>query len=188
MAQEQLAEKADMGQKQISKMESGRVHAKLSTYLHIANVFGVSIDYLLADTLLVDPQEQIGAVLRGESERRLTHDVIRAMVRYRVLCYAIINEKAEDQVILRSNAISIIGIFGLCAGNIKISIKTLALCLCLLPEFRAFGSYLPMRVYHCAFVHDTPVTPLLIYLLQGWHRLTFYLTKTAWAVYFLILY
>ena len=82
ITQEQLAEKADVGQKQISKMESGRVHAKLSTYLRIANVFGVSIDHFLADALLVDPQQRIDDVLRGESEQRLIHDVIQAMVQY----------------------------------------------------------------------------------------------------------
>ena len=82
MTQEQLAEKADVGQKQISKIESGRVHAKLSTYLRIANAFGVSIDHFLADALLVDPQQRIGDVLRGESEQRLIHDMIQAMVQY----------------------------------------------------------------------------------------------------------
>ena len=82
ITQEQLAEKADVGQKQISKIESGRVHAKLSTYLRIANAFGVSIDHFLADALLVDSQQQIGDVLRGESEQRLIHDVIQAIVQY----------------------------------------------------------------------------------------------------------
>ncbi len=59
MTQEQLAKKADVSQRKISKMESGQVYAKLSTYLRIANAFGVSIDHFLADALLVDPQQQI---------------------------------------------------------------------------------------------------------------------------------
>lgn len=56
MTQDQLAEKAGINQKQISKIESGRIQARLSTYLRIANALGVSIDHFLADALLIEPE------------------------------------------------------------------------------------------------------------------------------------
>ena len=51
MTQEQLAEKINGDQKMISKIETGKARPGLSIYLQIANVFHVSIDYFLMDTL-----------------------------------------------------------------------------------------------------------------------------------------
>lgn len=82
MTQEQLAEKAGIDQKQLSKIESGRVQAKLSTYLRIANVLGVSIDHFLADALLIEPEHLPVAMASGETEQRFFRDIIHATFRY----------------------------------------------------------------------------------------------------------
>lgn len=82
MTQEQLAEKAGIDQKQLSKIESGRVQAKLSTYLRIANVLGVSIDHFLADALLIEPEHLPVAMASGETEQRFFRDIIHATLRY----------------------------------------------------------------------------------------------------------
>ena len=82
MTQEQLAEKAGIDQKQISKIESGRVQAKLSTYLRIANALGVSIDHFLADALLIEPEHLSMTLINGDGEQRFLRDVIHAVLRY----------------------------------------------------------------------------------------------------------
>lgn len=82
MSQEQLAEAAGIGQKQISKIESGRVHAKLTTYLYIANALEVTLDYLLADALFVEPEHQLAARLSGVKEQKFFHEIVRAALHY----------------------------------------------------------------------------------------------------------
>lgn len=82
MTQEQLAEQIDMDQKQISHIETGRSREKLSTYLKIANVFGVSIDQFLADALLIDAENLSDTILFGEPEQRFIRDVIHATLNY----------------------------------------------------------------------------------------------------------
>ena len=82
LTQEQLAEQVDIDQKQISKIESGRVQARFSTYLRIANVLDVSIDRFLIDAFMtVPPQHQLPG-LSGEAEQRLLQDLVRALLRY----------------------------------------------------------------------------------------------------------
>ena len=82
MTQEQLAEKINMDQKQISNIESGRARARLSTYLRIANVFDVSIDHFLAEALLVDLNDLPNSALSRKSEQRFLRDVILAVLNY----------------------------------------------------------------------------------------------------------
>ena len=82
MTQERLAEKAGIDQKQMSMIESGRVQAKLSTYLRVANALGVSIDHFLADALLIEPEHLPMAVINGDEEQRFLQDVIHAVLRY----------------------------------------------------------------------------------------------------------
>lgn len=82
MTQEQLAEQAETEQKQISKIESGQTRARLTTYLRIANVFGVSIDHFLAEALMIEPEHYPASMLSGENEQQFLHDVIHAAIRY----------------------------------------------------------------------------------------------------------
>lgn len=82
MTQEQLAERSGTDQKQISKIESGRTHAKLTTYLRIANAFGVSIDRFLADALMIEPEYCTASMLSGESEQEFLLEIIHAALRY----------------------------------------------------------------------------------------------------------
>lgn len=82
MTQDQLAEKAGINQKQISKIESGRIQARLSTYLRIANALGVSIDHFLADALLIEPEHLPMTSIGGEGEQLFLRDVIHALLRY----------------------------------------------------------------------------------------------------------
>lgn len=82
MTQEQLAEQTDTDQKQISKIESGRIHTKLTTYLRIANVFGVSIDHFLADAFMIEPEHYPASMISGEDEQEFLHEVIHAALRY----------------------------------------------------------------------------------------------------------
>lgn len=82
MTQEQLAEKIGMDQKQISHIETGRSREKLSTYLKIANVFGVSIDHFLADAMLIDAENRHSSVLAGETEQNFFQEVLHATLHY----------------------------------------------------------------------------------------------------------
>ena len=82
MTQEQLAEKAGINQKQISKIESGRIQARLSTYLRIANALGVSIDHFLTHALLIEPEHLPMTSIDGEGEQCFLRDVIHALLRY----------------------------------------------------------------------------------------------------------
>lgn len=81
LTQDQLAELAGIDQKQISKIESGRVHARLSTYLRIANVFSVSIDALL-DAALLKERDCASSPLYGEPEQNLFRELLHSVLRY----------------------------------------------------------------------------------------------------------
>lgn len=54
ITQETPADFIGSAQKQISKMEAGKARPNLSTYLQIANVFQVSIDWLLVGVIESD--------------------------------------------------------------------------------------------------------------------------------------
>ena len=82
MTQEQLAEAAGIGQKQVSKIESGRVHAKLTTYLCIANALSVTLDHLLVDALFIEPEHQSLSKLSGAKEQELLREIIHATIHY----------------------------------------------------------------------------------------------------------
>ena len=82
MTQEQLAEQIGMDQKQISHIETGRSREKLSTYLKIANVFGVSIDHFLAGALLIDAENMHSFGLAGKIEQQFIQEVLRAIFHY----------------------------------------------------------------------------------------------------------
>lgn len=82
MTQEQLAEKINVDQKQISHIESGRARPRLSTYLRIANVFDVSIDHFLVEALLTDMNDLPNYALSRKSEQRFLRDVILAVLNY----------------------------------------------------------------------------------------------------------
>ena len=82
ITQEELAEAVNTDQKQISYIESGKARARLPIYLRIANVFGVSIDYLLLDALLIEPEHLPTALINGDGEQRFLLDVIHAVLRY----------------------------------------------------------------------------------------------------------
>ena len=82
MTQEQLAEKINVGQKQVSRIESGRTRAGLATYLRIANVFNVSVDYFLADALLIEPELLPGTIFTGEYEQQFLQEIIHAVLHY----------------------------------------------------------------------------------------------------------
>lgn len=82
MTQEQLAELVDTDQKQISKIESGQTRARLTTYLHIANAFGVSIDHFLADALMIEPEHYPVSMLSGEDELEFLHEIIHTVLHY----------------------------------------------------------------------------------------------------------
>ena len=82
LTQDQLAELAGIEQKQISKIETGRVHARLSTYLRIANVFSVSIDTLLDAALLGERDCTNVSPLYGEPEQNLFRELLHSVLRY----------------------------------------------------------------------------------------------------------
>ncbi len=82
LTQDQLAELAGIEQKQISKIESGRVHARLSTYLRIANAFSVSIDVLLDAALLRERDCTTASHLYGEPEQNLFRELLHSVLRY----------------------------------------------------------------------------------------------------------
>ena len=82
MTQEQLADKIGVDQKQVSRIEGGHARAKLPTYLQIANVFGVSIDYFLANALLPDAKNTPHLGLADVVAEQLFRDVIYATLRY----------------------------------------------------------------------------------------------------------
>lgn len=81
LTQDQLAELAGIEQKQISKTESGRVHARLSTYLRIANVFSVSIDVLLDAALLRERDCTTASHLHSEPEQNLFRELLHSVLR-----------------------------------------------------------------------------------------------------------
>jgi len=56
MTQMQLAEKIDITDRGLSKIEVGRVSPQLETLISIASVLGVSIDYLVSENTAFDKQ------------------------------------------------------------------------------------------------------------------------------------
>ena len=74
MTQEQLAE----------KIETGKARPGLSIYLQIANVFHVSIDYFLMDTLENYPfgSSELPMLPMGRNESVLTQDILSAVMMY----------------------------------------------------------------------------------------------------------
>ena len=108
--QAQLAELIHIDQKQISMIESGRVQARLSTYLHIANAFGVSIDSLLADALLVTPKIKDTDYLSGKSEQQFIQNVEKAAICYlkeKETCHPYLNAMFLHVKFSSDNTISI---------------------------------------------------------------------------------
>lgn len=82
MTQEQLAAQVGIDQKQISKIEAGRVHARLYTYLKIANAFNVTLDLFFAEALCLPVTNCATDILDGGKERQFLMDVARAAIRY----------------------------------------------------------------------------------------------------------
>ena len=84
MTQEQLAEKINGDQKLISKIETGKARPGSSIYLQIANVFHVSIDYFLMDTLENYPfgSSELPMLPMGRNESVLTQDILSAVMMY----------------------------------------------------------------------------------------------------------
>lgn len=82
MTQEQLAEQINVDQKQISQIELGKARARLSTYLRIANVFGVSLDHFLIEALLTDTEDLPDSIPFGKSEQHFFQDIIHATLHY----------------------------------------------------------------------------------------------------------
>jgi transcriptional regulator with XRE-family HTH domain len=55
LSQEELAEKLDVSRQSVSKWEQGQALPEMSKLLLLSEIFGVSIDFLLKDTLDADP-------------------------------------------------------------------------------------------------------------------------------------
>ncbi len=68
----------------ISKIETGKARPGLSIYLQIANVFHVSIDYFLMDTLENYPfgSSELPMLPMGRNESVLTQDILSAVMMY----------------------------------------------------------------------------------------------------------
>ena len=55
LSQESLAEKLDVSRQAVSKWESGVTLPETDKLIYISNMFGVSLDYLLKDDVVVKP-------------------------------------------------------------------------------------------------------------------------------------
>lgn len=80
MTQMQLAEKIDISDRGLSKIEVGRVSPQLETLISIATELGVSIDYLLSDRTEFDKKLYIHEIT--ERVGRLEEHDIRHILGY----------------------------------------------------------------------------------------------------------
>lgn len=84
LTQETLAEKVDISDAYIGQIERGERHLTLDTLIRIANHLGVTIDYLLQDSIEIDDDhfvDQIKQIVyqRSPKEKQMALDVLKIM-------------------------------------------------------------------------------------------------------------
>lgn len=87
MTQEMLAELMDCDQKQISKIETGKAHPSLPTYLRIANIFHVSIDCFFNGVInensnLDHIENMVNRKFLGATEENFVNDLLHVIRGY----------------------------------------------------------------------------------------------------------
>lgn len=84
LTQEKLAEKVEVSEAYIGQIERGERNLALDTLVRLANSLGVTVDYLLKDSIEVDEDHSFHQlkqllVKRTPKERQMALDVIRMM-------------------------------------------------------------------------------------------------------------
>lgn len=85
LTQEALAEQTEISDSYMGQIERGERQLALDTLVKLANRFGVTIDYLLADSVSVKDDAFTNELLelltnRTSAEKRLALDVIKIML------------------------------------------------------------------------------------------------------------
>jgi len=85
--QEEVAELIDLAPAFVGHLERGERSMSLKTLIHFSNLYGVSIDYLLSDTLQMDRDNvsaQIAALLKDKTEKQQAAilDVLKTVERH----------------------------------------------------------------------------------------------------------
>lgn len=84
LTQEQLAEMTGVSHAYIGQIERGERNPTLETLVNLANRLGVSIDYLLQDSLVLDDDNYIDQfrqllMKRTSKEKQMALDVVKVM-------------------------------------------------------------------------------------------------------------
>lgn len=84
LTQEKLAEDIKISDSYMGQIERGERSLTLETLVTLANRFGVTVDYLLADSVKVKDEELISEWLqvmdgRSANEKRMALDIIKVM-------------------------------------------------------------------------------------------------------------
>lgn len=84
LTQEKLAEKVEVSEAYVGQIERGERNLALDTLVRLANSLGVTVDYLLKDSIEVDEDHSFHhlkqlLVNRTPKERQMALDVIKMM-------------------------------------------------------------------------------------------------------------
>lgn len=82
--QEKLAEQVDVTDSYIGQIERGERSLSLETLVKISNILGVTIDYLLGDSVKIEDKELYAELLqilnkRSSGEKRMALDIVKLM-------------------------------------------------------------------------------------------------------------
>ena len=69
LTQEQLAEKADVVNSYVGVIERGEKKASINTLVKIANALNCSVDYLLGDSLVSEPDRIFDVVIEDKTKK-----------------------------------------------------------------------------------------------------------------------
>ena len=87
LTQEQLSEKVDLTTAYIGQIERGERNLTLENLIKVANCLGVTVDYLLSDSLTAEKDTtlmQLSQLLNGKTlaEKEMAVDIIKTLFRH----------------------------------------------------------------------------------------------------------
>lgn len=88
LTQEQLSEDIDISTAYLGQIERGERSLTLDKLVRLANRLGVTVDYLLSDSVTISPDNQTDRILqllqdKNSDEKEMVYHILNVVFRYR---------------------------------------------------------------------------------------------------------
>lgn len=88
LTQEQLSEDIDISTAYLGQIERGERSLTLDKLVRLANRLGVTVDYLLSDSVTISPDNQTDRILqllqdKSSDEKEMVYQILNVVFRYR---------------------------------------------------------------------------------------------------------